>query len=166
LPSHPAPLRKIVQRIYYVSNCNVCGTDNIPTLKMAEYLGGEMRITALVEGIDGLQFDYGMDIDGNGSPDCYTSNPNAPPAAETAACPQTTPAYDWTKADTNWTNIMTVRAHVLARNLDASGGWVDKRTYDMGLALPAAGPFNDAVKRHAYSTVARLYNVSGQREAP
>jgi type IV pilus assembly protein PilW len=36
----------------------------------------------------------------------------------------------------------------------------------MGLAVPVAGPFNDRIKRHVYSTVARLYNSSGQREIP
>lgn len=168
LPSKLAPLRKIVQHVYFVSTCNVCGTDTIPTLKMAEYLDGEMKITPLVEGIENLQLDYGIDMDANGSPDCYTSNPASPPATEIAiaVCPQTTPAYDWTVALTNWTNVMAIRIHVLARNTEPSGGWTDARTYDMGLAVPAAGPFNDRIKRHVYSTVARLYNSSGQREIP
>jgi type IV pilus assembly protein PilW len=128
LSSNLAPLRKIMQRVYFVSTCNACGTDTIPTLKLAEYLNGEMVITPLVEGIENLQLDYGVDMDGNGSPDCYTSNPGSPPAAQIAAavCPQTTPPYDWTAAMTNWTNVM----------------------------------------RHVYSTVARLYNSSGQRETP
>jgi type IV pilus assembly protein PilW len=153
LSSNLAPLRKIMQRVYFVSTCNACGTDTIPTLKMAEYLNGEMVITPLVEG--------------NGSPDCYTSNPGSPPAAQIAAavCPQTTPPYDWTAAMTNWTNVMAVRIHVLARNTAGSGGWTDARTYAMGLATDA-GPFNDNIKRHVYSTVARLYNSSGQRETP
>lgn len=169
LSSNLAPLRKIVQHVYFVSTCNVCGTDTIPTLKMAEYVNGAMTVTPLVEGIENLQFDYGIDIDGNGSPDCYTSNPNSPPDAEVAiaVCPQTTPAYEWKAVPaTNWANVMTVRIHVLARNTEASGGWTDKRIYDMGLAVPAAGPFNDHIKRHVYSTVARLYNSSGQRETP
>jgi len=167
LASKLAQLRKIVQRVYFVSTCNECGTDTTPTLKMAEYVNGTMTITPLVEGIEDLQLDYGLDIDANGSPDCYTSNPSSPPAAEVAAavCPQTTPAYDWTAANTNWTNVMAVRIHVLARNLDRSVAWVDSRTYDMGLAT-TAGPFNDSYKRHVYSTVARLYNGSGQRELP
>lgn len=168
LASNLAPLRKIVQHLYFVSTCNVCGTDSTPTLKMAEYLNGAMTVTPLVEGIENLQFDYGIDIDGSGSPDCYTSNPANPPATEiaVAVCPQTTPAYDWTTAATNWANVMAVRIHVLARNTEASGGWTDTRTYDLGLATPAAGPFNDHIKRHVYSSVARLYNSSGQREVP
>ncbi|MDR6535680.1 PilW family protein [Variovorax soli] len=168
LTSNLAPLRKIVQHVYFVSTCNVCGTDTTPTLKMAEYLNGEMKITPLAEGIENLQLDYGIDMDANGSPDCYTSNPASPPAAEIAVgvCPQTTPAYDWTSAMSNWANVMAIRIHVLARNTETSGTWTDTRTYDMGLAVPSAGPFNDRIKRHVYSTVARLYNSSGQREIP
>ena len=162
-----APLRKIVQRAYFVSTCNECGIDTTPTLKMVEYVNGTLTTTALVEGIEDLQLDYGVDMDANGSPDCYTSNPASPPASEVAAtvCPQTTPAYDWTAANTNWANVMAVRIHVLARNVDRSAGWIDARTYDMGLAS-TAGPFGDSYKRHVYSTVARLYNGSGQREQP
>ena len=66
----------------------------------------------------------------------------------------------------NWANVMAIRIHVLARNTETSGTWTDNRTYDMGLAVPSAGPFNDRIKRHVYSTVARLYNSSGQRETP
>lgn len=163
-----APLRKIVQQLYFVSSCNDCAIDTTPTLKVAEYRGGAMVVTPLVEGIENFQVDYGIDMDANGSPDCYISNPGSPPAAQIsiAVCPQTTPAYDWTQAAGNWSNVMAVRVHVLARNIEASGGWSDTRSYDLGLAAPAVGPFNDNIKRRVYSTVARLYNASGQREAP
>jgi type IV pilus assembly protein PilW len=163
-----APLRKIVQLLYYVSTCNDCASDTTPTLKVAEFKGGAISITPLVEGIENFQIDYGIDMDANGSPDCYTSNPSSPPATETAVavCPQTTPAYDWSVAANNWSNVMALRVHVLARNGEASAGWSDTRNYDLGLAVGAAGPFNDAYKRHVYSSVARLYNASGQREAP
>lgn len=163
-----APLRKIVQQVYFVSSCNECGTDTTPTLKVAELRKGEMKVSALVEGIENFQVDYGIDMDGNGSPDCYTSNPTSPPAAQVVAavCPQTAPAYDWALADTNWSNVMAVRVHVLARQTDASAAWVDGRSYELGLGAGAVGPFNDHYKRNVYSTVARLYNASGQREVP
>lgn len=163
-----APLRKVVQRIYFVSTCNVCGSDTTPTLKMAEYLDGSMTVTPLVEGIENLQFDYGVDMDGDGAPDCYTSNPGSPPPTEITAalCPPTSPAYDWSVASANWANVMAVRVHLLARSTESSAGWTDTRSYDMGLALPKAGPFNDTIKRHVYSAVVRLNNGSGQRETP
>ncbi|MBO9646966.1 MAG: PilW family protein [Variovorax sp.] len=163
-----APLRKIVQQLYYVSSCNECGTDTIPTLKVAELQKGAIQISAVVEGIENFQVDFGVDMDGNGSPDCYTSNPDNPPATEVAVavCPQTTPPYDWTQAVSNWSNVMAVRVHVLGRQIDTSAGTVDTKKYDMGLATGTVGPFKDAYKRTVYSTVARLYNPSGQRETP
>lgn len=166
--TNPGELRKVMQRIYFISTCNECGTDTNPTLKVAEFVNGDMTITPLVEGIEDFQLDYGIDMDGNGSPDCYVSDPSNPPAAQIdpSVCPQTSPAYDWTVASTNWSNVVTVRIHLLARNLDVSGGWKDTRTYDMGLGTGTVGPFNDAIKRHVYSSVSRLINVSGQREQP
>jgi len=163
-----APVRKVIQHLYFVSTCNVCGTDTTPTLKVAEYLNGAVTVTPLVEGIENLQFDYGVDMDGNGSPDCYTSNPTNPPATEIAAtvCPPTNPVYDWSVPATNWSNVMSVQIHVLARNTESTAGWTDTRTYGMGMAVPTVGPFNDQIKRHVYSAVARLNNASGQRELP
>jgi len=161
-----APLRKVVHRIYFLSSCNVCGSDTTPTLKVAELVNGAMVTTPLSEGIENLQYDYGIDMDGDGAPDCYTSNPSAPPATETAACPATTPPHVWTDATANWTSVMAVRVHLLARNVDKSAGWSDASKYDMGLASGQVGPFADAFKRHVYSTTVRLYNGSGQREQP
>jgi len=163
-----APLRKIVQQLYYVSSCNECGTDTTPTLKVAELKKGAIQVSPVVEGIENFQVDFGIDMDNNGSPDCYTSNPANPPAAEVAVtvCPQTTPAYDWTQAATNWSNVMAVRVHVLGRQVDGSAGTVDMKTYDLGLGTGTVGPFKDAYKRTVYSSVVRLYNASGQRETP
>lgn len=162
-----APLNKYMVRVYYVSSCNVCSpSDNIPTLKVAEYVLGAMTVRPLVEGIENLQVDYGVDMDADGGPDCYISNPDSPAAGEIAIaiCPNPS-GYVWTTAAQNWSNVVTVRIHILARNIDTSSGWTDTKTYALGLA-GAAGPFNDRYKRHAYSAVARAVNVSGRRELP
>ena len=55
-----------MHRIYFISDCNECGKDTIPTLKVAEFINGSMVISPLVDGIDDLQFDYGIDMDHNG----------------------------------------------------------------------------------------------------
>jgi type IV pilus assembly protein PilW len=165
--------------IYYVSSCNVCApSDNIPTLKMAEYVGGAMVVTPLVEGIQNMQVDYGIDMNGDGTPNCYISNPQAPPVGvgetDPAICPQPATAYEWDPAvraaavpplPPHWDNVMSIRLHILARNTEASGGWTDARTYNLGLA-GSNGPFNDGFKRHIYSSVARAVNPSGRRELP
>jgi len=170
--TNPAQVRKLIQRLYYISSCNVCTgntTDTTPTLKMVEFVGGKTQVTPLVEGIENLQFDYGIDMDGDGSPDCYVSDPSNtsanPAQIDPSVCPQPATPYVWTVAATNWKNVMAVRVHLLARSNDTSAGWTDTRTYDLGLANPAFTT-GDHYKRHAYSTVVRLYNGSGQRETP
>lgn len=158
-----APLHKYMTRTYYISSCDVCSGSNadiIPTLVVAEFVGGAITITPLAEGLQDLELDYGVDLDNNGSPDCYVSNPGVD---NTATCTSAwTSAPGWSATLQNWGNVTAVRFHVLARNSETSIDWTDKRTYDMGLA-GTDGPFNDAYKRHAFSTVARLVNVAGLR---
>ena len=173
LSTNLAPAREYKVHIYYVSSCSDCGNDTIPTLKLAEFKNGAFTTSSVVEGIENMQLDYGIDMDGDGAVDCYTSNPTAPPNKEVdptlfpaSACPQTATPYVWSVPTTNWSNVMAVRVNLLARNLEPSTGWVDNknnRTYDMGLIGTIAAT-NDAYKRHVYSSVARLYNISGQRE--
>jgi type IV pilus assembly protein PilW len=154
-----ATLRKYHVHIYFVSPCSqptgggtTCtgSTDDngrpIPTLKRLELtvVGGAtaFSVAPLVEGIDNLQLDYGIDTTGDGSPDSYVTAP-----ASTA----------------DWANVMTVRVNLLARNNDPTTGHQDTKTYSLGMA-GSTGPFNDTYKRHAYSGLVRAINPSGRRE--
>ena len=156
----PAALRKFVAHIYYISSCNVCApSDGIPTLKMYEYVNGAAldRLDALVEGIEDMQFDYGIDADNDGSPDSYVAD------TDTTSTPRLvgTPA--------NWANVMALRINLLARNILPTTGYNDSKTYALGLAKPAytvpAGVAR-TYKRHAYTSVVRVENPSARREAP
>lgn len=154
----PADLRKYVERIYFLSPCYVyaagetactTGADGgrpIPTLKRLEITaaGGATTFitTPLVDGIQNMQFDYGIDSTGDGTP--VSPFVTAPGVAD-------------------WPNVMAVQVSILARNLDPTGGYVDGKTYSMGVA-GTVGPFSDAYKRHAYSATVRATNPSGRRE--
>lgn len=161
----PALLRKYIVRIYYVSTCNVCGTggDTVPTLKVREFVNGAVTTLPLAEGIEDMQFDYGVDTTGDGAPDSY----HIPPLAG------------------QWRNVMAVRVNVLARNNDPTVGYVDAKSYRLsGISTVAAvGPFNAApytlspacggtasypqlcnYKRHAFNQLVRVINPSGRRE--
>jgi type IV pilus assembly protein PilW len=150
--------------VYFVSPCDVPASGNTcdgvndddgrpaPTLKRLELasdgLGAPvMRLVPLVEGIQNLQLDYGMDnpgpgtSTGDGSPDTYVT----------------------TASLAEWSNVVAVRVNLLAMNTEATRGHTDTKSYNLGLA-GSVGPFNDNVKRHAYSAVVRVNNVSGQRE--
>jgi len=163
--STKAELRQYVERTYYVATCDVCsGGDTTPTLKMAEFVNGGIQVSSLVTGIEDVHYSYGMDLDNNGSPDCYVDNPSAsavPPACATAVAAAT---YPWTTSTTaNWANVTAVRISLLSRNLDNTASWTDTRTYDLGRAAPIPA-FGDHYKRHVYSTVARIWNTGGMRE--
>jgi type IV pilus assembly protein PilW len=139
-----ADLRPFMVLTYFVSpNNNVAnGGDGIPTLKQIDQYG---TVTPLVEGIEYMQVDYGVDDNGDGATDRYT---------DCSAC---------TLAD--WSNVVAVRINIVARNQDKTTGWSDSKTYALGLA-GTVGPFNDNYKRHAYTQLVRLVNPAGRRETP
>ncbi len=136
--------------IYFIASDDKAG-DGIPTLKRAELGPGAFTIVPLVEGVQNLQLEYGLDtsVPTTGAPAVYTVDPNIYLGCAPAACVS------------NWRNTVTVKINVLARNLTATQGYADTKTYTLGPAT-VVGPFNDGYKRHAYSAVAVLYNTVGR----
>ena len=154
-----ADYRRFLTHIYFVANNNV-GSDGIPTLKRAELGAGAFSIVPLVEGIETVQFEYGIDKDGDGRIDDFTADPNLyNGCAGGAACIG------------NWLRTYAVRINLLARNVEPSKGWADNKTYTLGLkadgtsnVFPASGtPSGDPYKRHAYNATVRLDNPQGRR---
>jgi type IV pilus assembly protein PilW len=164
-PAPPAPIRRFHVRIYFVAPCSVgggtggvctgaAGEDTIPTLKRMELdTVGNMKITPLVEGIDYLKVEYGIDdaptavslatgYSGNGTVDRYVASPSV----------------------AEWTSVVSAKVFVLARNTEATRGYSDTKTYTLGSsAVPSRG---DAFKRHVYSAAVQLVNPAGRREIP
>jgi type IV pilus assembly protein PilW len=156
-----APIRKFETHIYFVAPCSVptgaggvcTATDDggtpIPTLKRLELTtdaGGNTAFVTvpLVEGIDNLQLEYGVDTDNDGGPNGALSGDPGTPAA--------------------WQNAMVARVYVLARNTQPSPGYIDNKTYNMG-ATSVAAP-GDNFRRHLYTGAIRLKNVSERRDTP
>jgi type IV pilus assembly protein PilW len=165
-----APVRQYHVEIYFISPCSratgangVCKSSDpaLPTLKRLElrpagdatcpvFAQASWCLVPLVEGIENLQIEYGLDTaaPSTGSPDVYKTTP-----ASTA----------------EWANVVAIRVHVLARNVEQTGGYADTKIYQLG--LNADGSANNvtpggAYKRHAYSEVVRLTNASQRRERP
>ena len=150
-----ADIRKYVVHIYFISpctipagggsNCTGSGDDNgkpVPALKRLELGEDGWSIVPIAQGIDTLQLDYGLDSSSShGAPSSYI----------------TTPAL------TDWGNVMAVRINLLARNNLSTSGFIDGKTYSMGLD-GIVGPFSDAYKRHAFSELVRAINPSSRRE--
>ena len=155
IPSAPAAkITPIYTRIYFIStcsgtDCSAAGADSVPTLKRIDVTPTATPITPIVDGIEDLQFDYGIDTapPADGTPDVYTNT------ADHAA---TTPS-----SLAEWQNVMSLRIYVLARNLDATGGYIDTKTYALGPVTVTPG---GAFRRHAYSQVVRVNNPAGRRE--
>lgn len=159
-----ADLRRYLVHIYFVSPCSnpagshCAATDDggrpIPTLKRLE-LGTSGTTPAfvtvpLVEGIENMQLDYGIDTNNDGAPDYYSTG--------------TTKADGTTLFDSaEWSNVMTVRVNLLARNTEPTAGHEDTKTYVLG----GAGEFTPTAtgyKRHVFSELVRAVNPSARRE--
>ena len=155
-----APIRKFHVHTYFISPCSVgdgsggaCtassdGGKPIPTLKRMELVvdAGGSRVldtVPLVEGVENMQVDYGIDADGDGTQESWVTAPS-------------------TVAD--WANVMSVRVTLLVRNVEATPGYTDPKTYTLGAAgtITPGGSY----KRHVYQTAVRLVNPSGRRETP
>jgi type IV pilus assembly protein PilW len=158
-------LRRYIVRIYFISVCNVpaSGTtcdgttdDNgspIPTLKMLELgvdpatnAGPQFNKLAIAEGIEHLQFDFGIDSDGDGVADAVRQ------------CDTTTPC-----TPTDFSNVVTVQVNLVARNTETSPGYIDDKTYNLGLKGYTTAT-NDHYRRHSYAALVRMNNVAMRRE--
>ena len=142
-----APVWRLREQVYYLRNCSVCSPapDGVPTLWRAELdpLGtNTMKHYPMVEGIEALRVDYGVDNTGDGLPDLWTRDPGAVG---------------------NWANVTAVKVYILSRNLEQSPSWTDNKTYNLGLWGDTT-PTNDKYKRHVYSALITLPNRSGPRE--
>ena len=148
-----AVLRQFMVDVYYVSpsynetivipgsGCAV--GDCIPTLKRMELdqTTHQFVSTPLVEGIDYMQIEYGLDTNGDGIVDTYVGAPGL----------------------ADWPNVVAVKMHILAKNTATTMGYTDNRTYSLGPTAGTVSP-GDGYKRHAYDQYMRLANPAGNRE--
>jgi type IV pilus assembly protein PilW len=142
-----APVWRMREQVYYLRNCSTCSPapDGVPTLWRAELdpvASLTMKHFPMVEGIEGMRVDYGVDNTGDGLPDLWTRLP------ATAA---------------DWANVTAVKIYILSRNLEPSPNWVDNKTYALGMWGDTV-PVNDKYKRHVYSALISLPNRAGPRE--
>jgi type IV pilus assembly protein PilW len=140
-------LRRLTQRTYYIASCNDCGaSDGIPTLKRVEMINGALRTMSVAEGVENLQVEHGLDTDGDGVPDTYVTTDGV-----TGVAPN------------QWQNVVAVRLHLLTRSTQATPGFTDSRTYQLGPDVAATTPA-DGNKRTLMTSTVRLHNVGSRRE--
>lgn len=143
------PIYRYRTDIYFIGQAN-----GGPALRRLELAGGRLLPVTLVDAIENLQLDYGIDRSGDGAP-------NASDGLDDAYVPL--PA-----SPGQWRDVVALRVHLLARNPEPTPGYVDQKRYRLGLAPDGqplvVGPFGDAFRRHAYQSAARAVNISSRRE--
>ncbi len=152
-----ADTRRYLVRIYYVANNDRAG-DGIPTLKYAELGAGGFASSSLVQGVENLQIEYGLDTDGNGDADLYTSDPGLYATCSTTTSPSCVG---------QWASVVSVKAFVLSRSIDQSPGYTDANTYVLGRKFNGDpntfGSLAAGYKRKVFQEVIRLQNPAGRR---
>lgn len=134
--------------VFYIRDYTITPGDNVPTLVKLELDNGAISTIPLVEGIQDMRLEYGLDTNLDGAPDEYRRCDTASPC---------TPDQ--------WAMVTAVRAHLLAVNLEETIGYTDEKVYDMGSGNPrTVGPFKDRLKRHIYAAVISAPNRTGPRE--
>jgi type IV pilus assembly protein PilW len=144
-----ADVKRYVSRTYYVATCDRCGIDTIPTLKRADLMGNSIVVTPVADGVENLQIEYGIDANGDGTPDRYLEYPDATIA----------PAYG------AWQNVMAVRVYLLVRSTDADSRYAQTMRFNLGPAGYVSTPA-DGYRRELLTSVVRPMGPAGQREAP
>jgi type IV pilus assembly protein PilW len=167
-----ANYRRLQVHIYYIANNNKAG-DGVPTLKRVELINGGMTATPepLVEGIEDLQIEYGIDttvgggsaaqLKGDGIPDVVTADPSSYNPG-TGVCSATTSPT----CTQYWQAVVTANVHLLARNTQSDGSYTDTKKYVLGLNADSTQHVDQPggnYERHAYQALVRLYNPNYRR---
>lgn len=180
--------RRLIYHVYYVRDYAVAAGDGVPTLMRSEFdLDGVLQApVALIEGVDRFRVELGVDrksrngtdiISAADEDDRYTADlefededdPLSPPANRGDGSPDVfvhcgSGTYSTYCSEHMLVNVVAVKLHLLMRSKTATSGYVDSKSYTLGSQPIAAA--NDGFKRHIFSTVVRLNNVSGRRETP
>ena len=162
--STASDLRPFVEQTYFVSPDNVAG-DGIPTLKRIELNpAGTFVTTPLVEGIEYMQVEYGVDGDINA--DGVMDDINGDGQVNNNDLDGVADSYNAAPAAADWPNIVSIRIYIIARNIETTNSYTDTKAYSLGLAGTYTPASADHYKRHAYNQVIRLVNPSSRRETP
>ena len=160
----PSDLRLFVEQTYFVSPNNTAG-DGIPTLKRIELdPSGAFVTTPLVEGIEYMQVEYGVDGDINA--DGVMDDINGDGQVNNNDLDGVADSYNAAPAAANWPNIMSIKIYIISRNIETTKSYTDTKTYSLGMAGTYTPASADHYKRHAYTQVIRLVNPSSRKEAP
>jgi len=122
-------------RLFYIRNFSTDTGDKIPTLCVERLAGNRMITECLVEGIEDMQIELGIDTDADGVPDQFKSKPDA---AEMATA-------------------VVARVYLLVRGIHELSGYTNRKIYRLG--QKSVGAKNDGFVRRVVSTTVQLRNA-------
>jgi Tfp pilus assembly protein PilW len=123
-----------ISRILFIRRYSEERGDAIPSLCMETLAGDAFTARCLVEGVENLQFEFGIDTDEDGVPNRYLPAP-------TAAQMQ---------------NAVAVKIHLLLRSIGTLPGHRDDKAYHLGAKSLSAT--HDAYLRRVFSSTVLLRN--------
>ncbi|MCB1842024.1 MAG: PilW family protein [Halioglobus sp.] len=126
-------------RVFFIRRFAVEPADGVPTLCVDTLAGNAMTVRCLVEGVEDLQFEFGIDTDGDGVANLYRDSLSAEDASR----------------------AVTAAVHVLLRSLNPLPGHIDNRSYRLGRRQ--VDPPGDGYLRSVYSTLVSLNNLVAAR---
>ena len=135
--STEAPKYRFVNRIYYIND----DAQLVRAELEGSGAGADYPNVPLVDGVEMMRFEYGLDNDGDGQVDVQTT---APSGAE-------------------WSDVAMVRVSLVVRNLEPSAGYADGKTYTLGGASYTVPAGFEGHRRQVYSRTISLRNVVGRR---
>jgi type IV pilus assembly protein PilW len=122
-------------QIYFIRRYSIVPGDAIPTLCLAMLTRDGMDSECLVEGVEDLQLEFGVDTSGDGVANTFVSQPNALDIERSVAA----------------------RISILLRGLRVIAGYTNTQSYVLGKKFVAAK--NDAYLRRVMTTTVQLRNV-------
>lgn len=152
-----APIYRLRNRIYFIN-----ADDQLVRAELMWNAGAnahQYEMTALVEGVEMLRLEYGMDRDGDGQVDEDVNGYTLEPTTDLSTDPVTEDAFP-----DAWSDVVMVRISLVVRNVDSSAGFTDTKDYVVAgedYDVPA-----DFVKhrRQVYVRTVGLRNVAGRRQ--
>lgn len=122
-------------KVFYLRKYATAPSDHLPTLCVAMLAGKGMDSECLIEGVEDMQLEFGIDVDGDGVANQFVSDPKA---AEIA-------------------NAVSARVSLLLRGVNPVSGYVNSRSFRLGVKqIPAK---NDAFLRRVMTTTVQLRNA-------
>lgn len=177
------PRRRFIQHIYYVRDFANTAGDGIPTLvrSVFDFAGSPATLAqqpaqALVEGVEGFRIELGVDnVSRTGAAVDYTQAvafvDAAVQASPTNRGDGNTDEFVRCPGNTSCTtaqlvNVVAAKVFLLVRARDATPGFTDNKTYQLGSTSASNVTPAGSFKRHLFTNTIRLANVSGRRETP